>query len=308
MTFDPGLVLNGIIVLLFFILIVWLFSIMIEKRKELEMLGLTKNITRKRNWLKNNALLSQYDKTLKRFFAERNKEGFDSLVFYATVGVLLITFGYFISIREVFFAVLIPIVLVWFFNMLFKLLLTDIDAKLEEQLPYVIDTMIKVFSKYGDLKSVIYETSQSINDPLKSRMERLARKMLSENQEKSIMDFAEELNNIWVYSMVFIILSYKEDTKKEEIIVNLRHLASIIEKDNALKSADTTDKRYSIALNYMIVVISLVAEGANFIFNPDAHHFFFGTTTGILSFMIGNGAVIAAILLNIKMVSRKGRR
>jgi hypothetical protein len=302
------LILNIVLGVLFLTLTVLLIDVFNQYQKEKQLYGLSEINLRKKSIIRSNRFLRKYDNTVKRFLSERNKEQYSPLVFYGTIGVALSLFAYFISMRQVLLAVLAPITVVWVANKILTLLLVDVNEKVEEQLPLVIDTIIKVFSKYGDLKSVIYETSQSIDEPLKSRLEKLARKMLSENQEKAIMDFADEMDNIWIYALVFILLSYREETKKEEVIVNLRHLANIIEKENSLKNSSVTDKRYGVVLNYVIAFIAFAGGIANIIFNPVGKQFFFESLTGIFCFIIGYASVIATIIVNIKLSSKKGRR
>jgi Flp pilus assembly protein TadB len=303
----PTFALNVVLGVLFFTLTVFLIDVYNSYQKEKELYGLSDKVRRK-DIIRNNKFLKKYDSTVKRFLSERNKEQYSVLVFYGTMAVALFLFFYFISMKQVLLAVLAPISLIWVLNKIFSMMLLDANEKIDEQLPYVIDTIIKVFSKYGDLKSVIYETSQSIEEPLRSKFEKLARKMLSEsNQEKAIMEFADEMNNIWVYSLVFILLSYKEETKKEDVILNLRHLSTIIEKENSLKTASVTDKKYGVVLNYAIALLAFVGGIANIIFNPVGKEFFFGSMGGILAFIIGMGAVVATIMINIKLSSKKGR-
>lgn len=304
----PAFALNVILGILFFILLVFLIDVYNGYQKEKELYGLIDKNKQRKDVIRNNKFLKKYDSTVKRFLGERNKEQYSALVFYGTMAGALFLFGYFISMKQVLFAVATPIIMVWVINKILTMLLVDVNEKIDDQLPYVIDTIIKVLSKYGDLKTVVYETSQSIEDPLQSKFEKLARKMLSEsNQEKAIMEFADEMNNIWIYSLVFILLSYKEETKKEDIIMNLRHLSLIIEKENSLKNAGVTDKKYGVVLNYAIALIATVGSIANIVFNPVGKEFFFGSMTGIVAFTIGYASIIGTVMINIKLSSKKGR-
>ncbi|PLS19742.1 pilus assembly protein TadB [Bacillus sp. M6-12] len=304
----PTFALNVILGVLFFILIVFLMDVYTDYQKEKELYGLGNKKFRK-DIIRNNKFFKKYDNTIKRFLSERNKERYSALVFYGTMAVALAIFLYFISMKQVLLGVIAPISLIWVANKIMTMLLVDVNEKVDEQLPYVIDTIIKVFSKYGDLKSVVYETSQSVEEPLKSKFERLARKMLSENnQEKAFMEFADEMDNIWVYSLVFILLSYKEETKKEDVILNLRHLSTIIEKENSLKNAGITDKKYGVVLNYAIAIIAFVGGFANIVFNPIGKEFFFGSMTGIFCFVVGMASIVGTIMINIKLSSKKGRK
>lgn len=304
----PTFALNVILGVLFFTLIVFLIDVYNSYQKEKELYGFSDKNVKRKDIIRNTKFLKKYDSTVKRFLSERKKEQYSVLVFYGTMAVALFLFLYFVSLKQLLLAVIAPISLIWVMNKIMMMLLVDVNEKVDEQLPYVIDTIIKVFSKYGDLKSVIYETSQSIEEPLRSKFEKLARKMLSEsNQEKAIMEFADEMDNIWVYSLVFILLSYKEETKKEDILFNLRHLSTIIEKENSLKNASVTDKKYGVVLNYAIALLAFAGGIANILFNPEGKEFFFGSMAGILCFIIGMASVVVTIMINIKLSSKKGR-
>lgn len=304
----PTFALNVVLGVLFFTLLVFLIDVFYSYRKEKELYGLSDKSINRKDIIRNSKFLKKYDSTVKRFLTERNKEQYSALVFYGTMAVALFIFISFISMKQVLLAVIFPIALIWSMNKIFSMLLVDVNERVDEQLPYVIDNIIKVFSKYGDLKSVIYETSQAVEEPLKLRFEKLARRMLSEsNQEKAIMEFADEMDNIWIYSLVFILLSYKEETKKEDILLNLRHLSTIIEKENSLKNASVTDKKYGVVLNYAVTVVALLGSIANIIFNPVGKEFFFGSMTGIICFVAGYASIVVTILINIKLSSKKGR-
>lgn len=305
--FTTTYVINVLLGVLFFTLTVYLIDVYNAYQKEKELYGL-KNSVHRKDIIRNNKALKRLNKTIKRYLSERNKEQYAPLLFYGTLGIAVFLFCYFISMKQLLFAILAPITFVWFVNKVLTLKLIDVNEKVDEQLPFVIDNIVKVFSKYGDLKSVIYETSLLIEDPLKYRFERLARTLISEaNQEKALLDFADELDNIWVYSLVFILLSYKDETKKEDVILNLRHLAQIISKENDLKRASVTDKKYGVVLNYTIAGIAVAGSIANILFNPVGKSFFFESLTGIVSIIAGYASVIATILINIKLSSKKGR-
>lgn len=272
------------------------------------MYGIDSVYMNSKDFIRNNKFFKKFYKLINTVLAERDKERYAPVAFYTILVTAVAMMIYFITIKQVFFAVFAPVSLYFVTHKIFSLLLTDANEKIDEQLPYTIDTIIKVFSKYSDLKSVMYEVSQSIEDPLKSRLERLSRKMLSENQEKALMDFAEDMDNIWIYSMVFILLSYKEEAKKEDVIANLRHLSNIIERENNLQNASITDKKYGVVLNYAIAIIAGVGGIANLIFNPVGKEFFFGSMLGIICIIVGYASIVLTIIINIKLTSKKGKK
>lgn len=261
-----------------------------------------------KDFIRNNKFFRKFYKLINAVLAEKNKERYAPVVFYGVLATSLLFLFYFIKIGQVLFAVVVPILFIVVTNKIFTLLLSDSNEKIDGQLPFVIDTIIKVFSKYSDLKSVIYETSQSIEDPLKSKFENLSRKMLSQNQESALMEFADEMDNIWIYSMIFIILSYKEEAKKEDVVANLRHLSNIIDKENNLQNASVTDKQYGVVLNYVIALLAGVGGIANIILNPIGKDFFFGSMLGIICITVGYASIVLTIIVNIKLASKKGKK
>lgn len=52
-----------------------------------------------------------------------------------------------------------------------KMLAVDLMEQIEEQLPSAIDHIIRISSKYGDMKSIIYETARSCDNPLREILE-----------------------------------------------------------------------------------------------------------------------------------------
>lgn len=286
-------------------LVIAFFDVYGAYQKERQLYGLAVMNKHKKDIIRNTKVLKQLNIVITRFYKERKKEQFTALTFYVILLGSVALFLYFIFMKQLLLAILAPLTVLWLSKKVFSLLSTDENSKIDEQLPHVIDTIIKVFSRYGDLKSVFYETSQSIDEPMKGYMESLARKMLSSDHEEALMEFADELDNIWVYSMVFIILSYREETKKEEVILNLKHLSSILEKENGLKNTSVTDKRYGVVLNYVIMVFAFLGSIANIVFNPAGKEFFFGSIGGIFTFIIGYASLIITLLINIKLTSKK---
>lgn len=289
-------------------LVILLVETINNYKKKQKMYGIDSVYMNSKDFIRNNKFFKKYYKLINTVLTERDKERYAPVVFYAVLISAIAMMIYFISIKQLFFAVIAPVSLYYVTNKIFTLLLTDVNEKVDEQLPYTIDTIIKVFSKYSDLKSVIYEVSQMIEDPLKSRFERLARKMISENQEKALMDFADEMDNIWIYSMVFILLSYKEEAKKEDVVANLRHLSNIIERENNLQNASVTDKKYGVVLNYAIAIIAGIGGIANIVFNPVGKEFFFGSMLGIICIIVGYACIALTIIINIKLASKKGKK
>jgi len=301
-----GMAFDIVTAVLVFFLVITFIDVYTAYRQEKELYGLIEKRNDRKDIIRNNKLLKNYNRVIKQLFQERGKEQYAGAVFYLTLGISAFFLIYFAGMKQVFFAVTLPIVFILVMKKIFTMLLDDDTSRIEEELPYVIDNIIKVFSRYGDLKSVMYETSLAIDEPLKSRFDRLSRRMMSgSNQEQALLEFADDINNIWVYSLVFILLSYKEESKKEDVIDNLRHLSRIIEKENNLKTASVTDKKYGVVLNYVIALVAGLGGLANITLNPIGKDYFFGTMQGIIFLIVGYGSVVLTIMINIKLTSKK---
>lgn len=257
----------------------------------------------------NNKFLLKYQSLIQKVLTEKKLEKYASLVYYSILIISALLILCFVNMNQLFMAVVSPIVINLFTIKVFQTLEDDLDEKMEDQLPNVIDTMIRIFTKYGDLKSVIYETSLVIENPLGQRLENLSRKMASDtSQEKAMLDFAENINNIWVYSLFSILLSYKEDAKKEDTIDNLRNLRDIVSKENELKNQLVSSKNYGIGVNYFIAGAAFLGSILNIFLNPVGVEFFFHSINGMICLLIGYGAVFSTIIINIGMSKKKRKK
>ncbi len=296
---------NIIFVIIITLAVIILLDIANEKYKRDKLYGRLKERNFKGKFLEKIKFFKIYKDNLEILLIEKNREGNLELIFNATIISLVAISIYLVTVKQILLAIIIPIVLLKFVNKAVQLMATNIMEKVEEQLPFAIDNIIRVSSKYGDLKSIIYETSRSCEAPTKNIFENVARKMISGNTEKVLLDLAEEYDNIWIYSLVFTLLSYLEDANKDDTTKNLRHLRDILEKENSLKTKNITDKRYGVVVNYAIAILATVAGVLNIIFNPSGKKFFFSTFSGLICFIVGYGAVLITIMLNIIMSKSK---
>ena len=302
-----GTVTNIVLVALILACIVLLIETIDNHKRMQRMYGVDTSYMRGKDLVLKNKFFSNFYNLIEGVCIENEKEKYVKTYYYGSLIMAIVMLLYFIVIKQVLFAIGVPVVTILSIKKIFELLRTDATEKIEEQLPAVIDNIVKIFSRYSDLKTVIYEVSLLVEDPIKGKLDKLARKMLSEDHSKTMMDFADDIDNIWVYSMVFILLSYKEETKKEDVILNLRHLSSIIEKENSLKNASVTDKKYGVMLNYAVAFIGGAGGIANIMFNPSGKSFFFGSVGGILCIIIGYASIIFTVFINIKLNSKKRR-
>ena len=174
----------------------------------------------------------------------------------------------------------------------------DIDDIVSSELPMIIKHFVKTLSKTSDLKVVIYQTSKHVEMPLKTKFEMLARRMLSEDDEKCLNEFADEINSIWMYTFIFLINSLKEYSKKADVIENLKLLSRILEENNLTKAKELAENRPAIMMNYAIALLAVVGLVANLMFNEVGRDFLLNTMNGMFVFSAGVGAILGTFLLN----------
>lgn len=296
-----------ILVVVMIIAIITILDVINEKKKQEKIFGRGKESQIKQSFLKKMKFFKQYHRNLEIVLTEKGKESLTDTLFYITVTFLAFLVVYFITVHQILLAVVAPIALAKAINRIVVLLGTNVMEKVEEQLPFAIDNIIRISSKYGDLKNIMYEASRTVDNPLRNILEQLSRKMISGNTEQVLMEFAQEYDNVWIYSLVFTLLSYVQDANKENTIKNLKHLRNILEKENNLKKASVTDKRYGVMVNYALAFFAGIAGIGNILFNPVGKDFFFSSFTGIICFVLGYGCVLLTIMINITMSKSKSK-
>lgn len=279
---------------------------MIRERKTTELFDLSKIELKKKVERKKFELM--YFKKLKRnlqlyFMFKENKKRANLL--YVVVLLTELTLFVLLAIAKKFLlAILFPLLIHWFVCKALELMADNIHVYIQKELPLAIKHLIKTMTKTNDLKTVILETSNTLQEPLRSKFLDLSRKMITENYEKSLMEFAEELDNTWIYAFSFLLLSFKEQSKKADVIKNLTNLADIMEKENYLREKSLTDKKSIIVLNYCLGGFGAIALFLNLTFNKYAIDFFFNTMAGMLALVIGFLAVLGTFLINL-LLSKK---
>jgi hypothetical protein len=181
------------------------------------------------------------------------------------------------------------------------LLSLSVHYYIQKELPNAIKHLIKVMSKTSDLKTIMYETSKNLNEPLRGMFFDMSRRMLTENHEKVLMEVAEELDDIWFYAFAFLMVSYKEQSKKSDIITNLTTLADMLDKEMYVKEKAITDKKFVVIMNYAVALIAVAIFLLNVFINEHAVPFFFGSLGGMIAFLAGIWAIVGTILINLVM-------
>lgn len=294
-------VISIILVIAIILAIITLLDVINEKNKHEKIFGRSSDSQLKRTFLNKINFFREYHHNLEVALTEKGKPSWVNTLFYLTIGFLTFTVVYFVSIKQILLAVVLPIVLAKTVNKIVLLLASNIMDAVEDQLPFAIDNIIRISSKYGDLKTIIYEASRSVENPLRNILEKVSRRMISGNAEQVLMEFAQEYDNVWIYSLVFTLLSYVQDANKEDTIRNLKHLRTILEKENTLKKTSITDKRYGVMVNYTLAFFAGIGGLGNLLFNPVGKEFFFKSFTGLVCFLVGYGCILLIIVLNIKM-------
>lgn len=299
-------IMNTCFCLIIFLMILFLTELISEKRKINRIKGIKKEdkITAK---MKDIRFFKKFVNHLELILKEKEKENNFNFIFYGTISLAIASLILLVTVHQLLLAIISPVVILKVADEICIRMATDVIDNLEEQLPNAIDNIIRIFSKYGDIKSVIYESSRTCQQPIKGILEDMSREMISNSPEKILMQYAQKYDNVWFYSLVFVLISYLEDATKEETLLNLKNLRDILEKENIVKKASVTDKRYGVVVNYVICLFSIFGFVLNLILNPVGKNFFFASFPGLICFIFGIGSIIMTIFINIKMTKRSGK-
>ena len=283
-------------------------TVLDDKKKQEKALGRTKRKKKMNLSGRNIIYFGNLKKNVQAFFLKKEKPGFILPIYYFVIFIPLAVGGYFFYQGQFFLGFAAIFALYFLINKIFEVVQDDLDDKIEEGLPIVIDNVIKTYSKYGDLKTVISEAARTAPEPLHTHLNTLARRLVTEDPEKCLNDFAEELDNTWVYSFVFILSSYKGMTKKADVLANLADLRNVVEEENRLKRQSATDKQYGMVVNYFLIATAVLGSFGHITYNPSGKSYFFETLQGLMVFIIGYACVFATIIINLNMKKKKGRR
>lgn len=278
-------------------------EILIEKRRQDKVKGLIKKNKAIEN-IRNLSFLKKFSAHLELLLIEKDKEGIFSFVFTSVLILTGASLIFLVSVKQILLAILAPVIILKVADELCVKMSSDIIESIEEQLPFAIDNIIRISSKYGDIKSIIYEASRTCQQPMRGILENMSREMISESPENVLMLYAKTYDNVWFYSLVFTLISYLEDASKEETMKNLKSLRDILEKENFVKKASVTDKRYGVVVNLSICAMAIVGFFINLAVTPNAKDFFFSTFPGLLCFLIGMGSIIMTLFVSINMTKR----
>ena len=295
---------NIFLVSLVLFILYYMVFLLIEKRKQEHLFSLHKQ--KKKNSAQK---IGDRIKSLRNFYNEideylvrRGKEHVSDIVFYVIIILALVVSFAMMYTGQFVLAIVYPAVLVWFIRKIMTLSQKSPVTEMEEELPSTIDNMIRIFSKYADIKTIIYETAQVTSGPLREELDLLSRQMTTKNPMLVLEEFSEKHNSVWLNNFGFTLIGHLQDSSKEETIQNLRHLRNILEEENTTKKDAISERKPSLMINYSLAAIAVITAFANILFNPKGFDFFFHTYLGLFCFTAGFGSVLGTIYMNVKMM------
>lgn len=224
------------------------------------------------------------------------------MIYLGVVGFVAI---FMIFVKQYFFAVLAPILLLWVGGKMTGMMKKSQDDYIQEQLPLALDNIVRTFTKYNDLRTILYESTGTLKQPMQGMIRNLANDMLNRSPDAVLEDFADDTNNIWINSMCFILLNYLGATPKKEVVENLRNLRDIITRDNKARNKERLERKMTVAINYALCFIALAGFIGNLLINPMAKDFFFSTAVGLICFVAGLSCLTLSIFSNLLIGSGK---
>lgn len=251
-------------------------------------------------------IFKSFREKLQTYLVYKNKTEKYNTIYNLSLLILFGVFLLFLKLDSLFLAVLMPTLLYIFSVKIIEALTTNMDAIIRKDLPELINHMLKVFSKTNDLMIVLYESSKEMKrGPVRDLIHTLPRKMITQSNEKSLLEFAEKVNNIWIHSFAFLLINYKKTSKKEDIVSNLLALSKIMEERNGLSAKMIADRKPVVIVNYMLLVMGLIVFVGNLVYNPIMFNFILRTTTGVGCLVLGTCCFFLTILMNIKLVQEE---
>lgn len=234
----------------------------------------------------------------------QSQEAANRVTTMVIIGVL--AFGTFlIAVGQLFFALTLPVIILIAINHIVADMRTSFSESVKRSMPQSVSGILRTFTKYSDLQTVLYETSKISMQPMKGILEDMARQMVSSSADIIINKTMNKFNNTWLYSLLFILLSYVEGSPKEEIVQNLRTLRDIVDRENKAKTGEKLERKMSVTINYVLVIVAIAGAIGNIVFNPGAIDFYFATPLGLLCFF-GSLILIAATIFSNVIIARGG--
>lgn len=297
-----SLVSDVLIVSLFLFILFYMLVLLIDKRKREYML----NMHRKKNvFQKLGNRLEFADKLYKEideFLKERGHGNVADLFFHGILILSGVIFVMMLAIKQFVLAIVYPLGFIWFIRKIIRISRVDPVVAMEEEMPGMIDNMIRVFSRFSDIHTIMYETSRITEGRLKQELDSISRQMNTKNPRLVLEEWGEKYNSVWLNSFAFTLIGYLEDTSKDETIQNLRHLRNLLSQENTARKDAIKERKPSLVINYSLATIAVLLGVLNIVFNPIAFDFFFRSYLGLFCFTAGFGFVLGTIYMNIRMM------
>lgn len=245
--------------------------------------------------------LNKIYEELESVLATKGKEHVTDTIFYIFIGVLASSSLLFIFFKIYMMAILAPLGLGWYTRRLIVEMKQDSVLMVERALPGAIDNLIREMTRHSDVKTIIYEVSKVVDEPLRGILDTLSSRMISRNPREVLDEFAHEYDSVWLSSFAFTLISYMEDTDKEDTKSNLRNLRDILQQDNEGKVKVASDRKYGIMINYALAGAGILVAALNILFNPEGKDFFFNSFFGLVCLIGGFATILGTVTLNIRM-------
>lgn len=235
------------------------------------------------------------------YFSPKNRSG---QLFVFILGVEAIAFVFMMVMQKYFVAFLFVVIIHLVSLKLIQIKTNYLKDYIQTDLPLAIKHVVKVLTKTSDLKTVFLDASKGMKEPLRSHFVEMSRLMISGSHEKALMKFANDSDSIWAYSFAFIMASYKDSSKKSEIIRNLTLLGSMMEAENLNAERSLTERKAIIVLNNILAILAMITFILNILKNDYALTFFFETPGGVMA-LIGGFTFLGLTLVVNFIVGKK---
>lgn len=245
--------------------------------------------------------LNKIYEELEIVLATKGKEHITDTIFYIFVGVLTASSMLFLVFKIYMMAILAPIALGWYARRLLREMRMDSIVMVERALPGALDNMIRISTRHSDVKTIIYETSKVVDEPLRGILDTLSSRMISRNPKDVLDEFSREYDNVWLRSFSFTLISYMEDSDKDATMSNLRNLRELLYQENEGKVKLASERKYGIMINYALAVAGIIVAIANILFNPEGKEFFFNSFFGLVCLIGGFATILGTITLNVRL-------
>lgn len=233
--------------------------------------------------------------------SSKGKEHITDVVFYIFLGGLG-TVGLLFLYAQIYLMVIVaPVALALYGKGLLRSMQQDSIVMVERELPSAIDNMVRVSSRFNDVKTIVYETSKLVDEPLRGILDNLSRKMISQNPKEALDEFRQEHHNVWLKSIASTLISYLEDSNKEATMNNLKNLRDILSQENDGKVKLASERKYGIMMNYALAGAGVIVFTLNVLINPEGKEFFFNSFFGMATMIAGFATILGTISLNVKL-------